>query len=266
MNESSRARWRLNPLPVLRAAPAVRIAGCVVGMACSARPALPPTPAPGARLAATAPAAPASSVGSEVTSAGRGLEVGQDFIDFGLKALLFPKTEFEAEPVWLSDWIGPKAKTRAPVLVLNFFAAWCEPCFARDLPELRRWSERYQAQGLKILSLNVREPGESVESALAATRTKLSGQAALPFPLLFDRTGRNQRVYLGDTAELPANFVFDTAGRLLVRAHGAGAETLASVERVIVEHLPLGPANPRPPNLDPARPCTADAGACSNLP
>ncbi len=121
--------------------------------------------------------------------------------------------------------------------MLTFFATWCRPCFDKELPALALLQEQYAVSGLRVVGLNVRFPEQPVAQALAETQRRLSSAAPLPFPLLFDRTLRNQRVYLGESTTLPASLVFEASGTLVHRSRGAAPEELDRLRRFVEQRL-----------------------------
>lgn len=58
------------------------------------------------------------------------------------------------------------SQARGQVVVLNFWASWCEPCVA-ELPSLERLARRHAADGLQVLALNFRERDSAIERFLA---------------------------------------------------------------------------------------------------
>lgn len=71
------------------------------------------------------------------------------------------------------------AQARGQVVVLNFWASWCEPCVA-ELPSLERLARRH-AVGLQVLALNFRERDSAIERFLA--------RHPLALPILRDLDG-----------------------------------------------------------------------------
>jgi len=70
----------------------------------------------------------------------------------------FEFTNIEKENVSFSDYEGMP-------LVLNFWATWCPPC-RREMPLLERSYERYLAEGVAIIAVNVDESHNTVSRYL----------------------------------------------------------------------------------------------------
>lgn len=99
---------------------------------------------------------------------------------------------------------------RGDVLLINFWASWCEPC-RDEMPALVRLAERERANGLRVLAVNYREPADTVRRFLAATPLALDialdvdGSAAkafdvhgFPGTVAIGRDGRVRFVTMGE--------------------------------------------------------------------
>ena len=98
------------------------------------------------------------------------------------------------DEVRLSDFRGH------PV-VLNFWASWCRPC-RQEMPLLVDASERYGANGLVVIGLNLQEGRSLIEP--------FAEDYGIGFPLVIDRDGE-----VGDRYRLlglPTTFFIDPYG------------------------------------------------------
>lgn len=149
-----------------------------------------------------------------------------------------PTTEHLAPPVLQGEAVAPLIGARAPdftlldlsgqslrlrdesggVVVLNFWATWCEPCRS----ELELLEAVYRTRGpdrLQVLAVNADEPREQV----AAFREALG----LTYPVLLDPGGEVQRLYR--VFAYPTTYVIDAAG--MIRAIEIGVLDETRLER-----------------------------------
>ena len=101
------------------------------------------------------------------------------------------------------------ADQRGHVVVLNFWASWCEPCRA-ELPSLELLAARHEAQGLKVLAVNFRETD-------AALR-RFTEQQPLSLPILRDVDGGAARAF--GVRIFPTTLVVGREGRVLFSVVG----------------------------------------------
>lgn len=179
-----------------------------------------------------------------------GLQLGEPYADFGLAALDFSNGSL-GRLIWLSDLLREEARvarfpdSKRPTVLLNFFAAWCDPCFS-ELDDLERLQVRYGPQGLRVVGINFREPGEDASAAIQATFTRLRDRPP-NFPMLFDRyTRRTQSLYLGARPTLPTSVLIDASGKVVLRVAGATEDNRERIERELSSRLE--PASEAPPN------------------
>lgn len=98
---------------------------------------------------------------------------------------------------------------RGYVLILDFFATWCQPC-RQSIPHLVEMNRKFGKQGLQVLGLSVDEEGERAVKtfidefrvnyplALAGdTTTADFGVRSVPVMYLIDKKGKIVEVYRG---------------------------------------------------------------------
>ena len=103
---------------------------------------------------------------------------------------------------------------RGRVLVLDFFATWCQPCRA-SIPHLVEMNKKYGKQGLYILGMGADEDGEGAVKAFAdqnritypvalAGETTLADYGVRSVPVMFviDKKGRIAEVFRGFTDDV----------------------------------------------------------------
>jgi peroxiredoxin len=102
---------------------------------------------------------------------------------------------------YLTDYIGRK------VVVLSFWATWCQPC-RQELLMLEQVYRDYQQDGLVVLAINTDGP-----ETQAAVRNFVI-QHGLSFPVLIDAETRVVSLY-NPRKQLPMMHIFSKSGRLV---------------------------------------------------
>jgi thiol-disulfide isomerase/thioredoxin len=113
-----------------------------------------------------------------------------------------------APPATLVTLDGERISTTdlaGQVVILTFWATWCEPCRA-ELPLLSDYARRHAAQGLRVLGFGLDTPDKLAEVRKVA--------AGLSFPVGF--LASSSAPGYGRIWRLPVNFVIDRAGRLVM--------------------------------------------------
>ena len=131
----------------------------------------------------------------------------------------------------LSDYKGK-------VVVLDFYATWCEPCRA-ETPQLVQMQKDYGTGGLQVIGLNV--GGDEDRPKVPAFAREFGIEYPLGFP---DDSLVDQ--YLTDNQNIPQAFVFDRNGELVKRFIGYSSSSGAELERIVKGALAAGPAAPQP--------------------
>ena len=111
------------------------------------------------------------------------------------------------------------AAKKGKVLLVNFWATWCEPC-RKEMPHLSKMSALLKAKGLEFVTVSADEP-EDEKAALAflakvgivgpvyAKRAKNDDNfinsidpkwsGALPALILYDKLGKKVKTWIGET-------------------------------------------------------------------
>jgi len=104
---------------------------------------------------------------------------------------------------------GSLADYKGKVVVLNFWASWCEPC-RDESPLLQRWHERIEKGGGAVVGVNVLDVSDDAKSFAA--------KYGLRYPLLRDGDGRTLKDF--EVAGQPWTFVIGRDGRIAAVRRG----------------------------------------------
>lgn len=107
---------------------------------------------------------------------------------------------------------GPRwdlSSARGKVVVLNFWASWCEPC-RTEMPSLELLAQRHDAEGLLVLAVNFRETDAAVQRFLQTMPITL--------PILRDRDGAAARAF--QVRVFPTTVLVGRDGRVVLSVVG----------------------------------------------
>jgi len=109
------------------------------------------------------------------------------------------------------------AQWRNKVLVVNFWATWCEPC-REEVPVLIRVQAKYEANGVQVVGISVDSVDKVRQFAneyrieyplvigsiavIEVTRRLGNKAAGLPYTVVIDRSGRVVKTHLGAISEV----------------------------------------------------------------
>lgn len=142
------------------------------------------------------------------------IKVGQrvpDFVTSTLDGKRFTLKEYLKQP-------------ENKVLILTFFATWCEPC-GEDLKYLKRLNDQYGNQGVGVFCVFTGRL-----SKVKAAKKYLE-DLDINFPVLLDKKGVISKRY--KVTGLPCNYAIDREGFLKFRCLGCSEE----VKRKFAENL-----------------------------
>jgi thiol-disulfide isomerase/thioredoxin len=115
-------------------------------------------------------------------------------------------------PLALEDLSGKQhdlAAYRGSVVLVNFWATWCEPCRA-EMPSMDRLRSSLKGKPFEVLAVNLAEPLSRIE--------KYAASLPLGFPLLRDRDGAAGKAWKAKL--LPASYLIGRDGRIRYVAYG----------------------------------------------
>jgi thiol-disulfide isomerase/thioredoxin len=130
----------------------------------------------------------------------------------------FRRNDLDGRPVRLTDY-------RGRVVLLDFWATWCEPCL-EEIPTFIRWQKQYGPAGLTVIGISMDDTAQPVRRFLKKNPTG--------YPVVVGDV-ELARLY-GGVLGLPLTFLIDARGRVAGRY--AGETSLKAIEARIRELLP----------------------------
>lgn len=127
------------------------------------------------------------------------------------------------------DW-RTLTEFKGRVVVVNFWATWCEPCL-EEMPSLQKLAERHADKPFAVIGVNLGEGEARIRGFVERTGTT--------FPLLLDRDGDVKRAWRVNG--VPTTFVVDAAGRIRYSLVGGADFSEPGVESVIASLLAKNP-------------------------
>jgi cytochrome c biogenesis protein CcmG/thiol:disulfide interchange protein DsbE len=101
------------------------------------------------------------------------------------------------------------ADYRGQVVVLNYWASWCEPC-RDESPLLERWHRKISKQDATVLGVDVLDVTSDAQDFIE--------KYGLTYPHLRDKDGSTQEDF--GIVAYPETFVIDRGGRILATQRG----------------------------------------------
>ena len=117
--------------------------------------------------------------------------------------------DLQNKPQKLEQW-------RGKVLVVNFWATWCEPC-RKEIPIFVQMQEKYAAKGLQFVGISIDQADKTSEFARnfsinypnligtfdAVEVSRLAGKkrGVLPYTVILDRKGQIAATELGGVTQ-----------------------------------------------------------------
>ena len=116
---------------------------------------------------------------------------------------------------------------RGKVVLVNFWATWCEPC-REEMPSIERLRASLAGRPFAVLAVNLAEPESRVRGFL--------NQVPLAFPVLLDHDRSASRAWKARV--LPATFIVGPDGRVRYSYFGELDWSRDSVRNAIAALLP----------------------------
>lgn len=95
---------------------------------------------------------------------------------------------------------------RGKVVVVNFWATWCQPC-RKEMPDLEALYQRFKDKGLVVLSISDEEVGK-VQPFIAENKYS--------YPILLDPARKVAEVF--GVEGIPKSFVYDRSGKMVAQS------------------------------------------------
>jgi thiol-disulfide isomerase/thioredoxin len=120
--------------------------------------------------------------------------------------------DLEGKDVLLSEY-------RGKVVLVNFWATWCEPCQI-EIPWLIEMQQKYSARGFTILGVDVDDEGkDAVVPFLAKERFNVNGQKLpMNYPVLLGNDVVADK--FGGLLGYPTSFLISRDGRIVKKVQG----------------------------------------------
>ena len=125
---------------------------------------------------------------------------------------LKPREGGATPPLAVEDMDGRAhslADYRGKVVLVNFWATWCEPC-RQEMPSIDRLRSSLEGKPFEVLAVNMAEPLSRIEKFMAAM--------PLGFAVVRDRQGAAAKSW--KTKLLPASYLIGRDGRIHYVAYG----------------------------------------------
>jgi peroxiredoxin len=95
------------------------------------------------------------------------------------------------------------------LLLLNFWATWCEPC-REEIPTFARWQSAMKKQGLRVVGVSMDDDAAAVKAFLAR------------YPVTYSIVMGDAKFaeQFGGVLGLPLTYLIDPEGRVVARYQG----------------------------------------------
>ncbi|MDA8353811.1 MAG: thiol-disulfide oxidoreductase ResA [Firmicutes bacterium] len=123
-------------------------------------------------------------------------------VEPGKKAPDFQLETLDGEKMKLSDLKGK-------VVLLNFWASWCEPC-RDEMPAIQTVYDKHKDKGFEVVGVNIAETQVAVNA--------FARQYELKFPIAMDRERKVTEQY--GIGPIPSSIFIDREGNIIRKVNG----------------------------------------------
>lgn len=120
------------------------------------------------------------------------------------------------------------ADLRGKIVLVNFWATWCEPCKV-ETPDLVAASDEFRDRGLVIVGINLTDQDKSMDEI-----RKFVQRYQITYPIALDRDQEAQRAFA--MFAIPVSYFIDSSGR--IRYTRTTVVTRTDIEHVLQELTP----------------------------
>jgi len=133
-------------------------------------------------------------------------------------------------PLAIADLDGTQHRLqdyRGKVVLVNFWATWCEPC-REEMPSMNKLRASLAGQPFAVLAVNLAEPESRIR--------RFMEKVPMNFAVLMDRDSSVAKRW--QARILPASYLISADGRIRYSVLGEIDWTRENVRKLIVEMLP----------------------------
>ncbi len=133
-------------------------------------------------------------------------------------------------PLVLQDLSGRQVRLdayRGTVVLVNFWATWCEPC-REEMPSIGRLKASFAGKPFEVLAVNLGEPETRIRAFLE--------KVPMDFPVLLDRDMAVSKAW--GARALPATYLIGPDGRIRYHYRGELDWSQESVKKLVAGLLP----------------------------